>query len=110
MPYGDNHIKLRFIDFETMTSKVICTTPDFRHNGYLNVFTALCLLNHPVVIGSRLYGFETVCGSDINGELTYSVNVCQVNPDGSMLVKMNLSNPKFVYISETGFNFCNERR
>lgn len=96
--YGDNQIKLKFIDFETMTSKVICTTADCRHNGYRNVCPAMCLLNHPAVIGSKLYGFETFCDSDINGELTYSVNVWQANPDGSMLVM--LDKIPDIYISE----------
>lgn len=88
--------RLRFIDFDTMQSAVICSKPNCKHNdsGVCSAFgmnVSECFTN---IFGDKLYFFETVpeWSYDDSGKapvLTWNLNLWSADLDGTQRKKID---------------------
>lgn len=79
---------LKYTDFSTMQSTVVCSKPNCLHNNSNSSCTAFGMDNHAVQVGKKLFFFEDVFEYDKDGNPTTYQNVWQAALDGGERVKL----------------------
>lgn len=73
---------LYFIDFDTMTSTVVCSRPNCTHNDP-NTCTAIGMDNHPTIVGDKLYFFEEEVVWTKDHKIAHNTIIYSADLDGS---------------------------
>lgn len=79
---------LKYTDFATMKSVIVCSKPNCPHNDPDSSCSAFGMDNHAVQIGENLYFFENVIEYDKDGNLVTYSNVWRAALDGNERVKL----------------------
>lgn len=74
--------RLYFIDFDTMKSAAVCSRPNCTHD-VSDVCTALGMDNHPIIIGDKLYFFESETVWTNEHKILENTNIYCAEKDGS---------------------------